>query len=254
MKTQFISIVNESQHSISDNPGYGYHGAVDLKVHASKKKPVAGAQKPDDEAQRAKHYKTMHSLVRSTTGADAKVAKHYLDSVHGRHLADLHNDVGLRKLSANHVTNHIKKDFAKFQKHYKPGLFEGATGEIEMSDNNLDEISQELRKSYLHHAQKDVDFKNKRAGEDEKAGRHLGALTDRMHAISRENKMDKAKKKLKEETRGQKVLRIVQEARSADKKTVLTTVNGKKEFIQRTRKDELVDAGGKDKENESKNQ
>lgn len=120
----FEVLMTESQHAITDNPGRGFHGTVDLKVHASKKKPVNPNQTLDDEQQRAKHYRNMHSMVRTVTGTDAKTAKHYLDSVHGRHLADVHNDNATRKLAASHVTNYIKKDFEKFKKHYKPELFE----------------------------------------------------------------------------------------------------------------------------------
>jgi len=131
MKRNYLQIISEaSQHSISDNPGYGFHGTVDPKLHASKK-PLPGGQKSDDEGVRASQYKKMHAQVRSATGADAKTAKHYLDSVHGRHLADVHNDVKQRGLATSHVTNHIKKDFEKFKKHYKPELFEADNGEQE---------------------------------------------------------------------------------------------------------------------------
>lgn len=114
----------ESQHAISDNQGYGYHGAVDPEVHKSKKKPVAGATKPNESDERDKHFRKMHAQVRQLTGTDAKTAKHYLDSVHGRHLGDVHNDNVRRGLAAAHVHNYIKKDFASFKKHYKPELFE----------------------------------------------------------------------------------------------------------------------------------
>jgi hypothetical protein len=176
--------LNESRHAISDNPGRGYHGTVDLKTHAPKppknpvkKKPGAAApQKPDEQEERAKHYKKMYKLVRDTTGADAQTAKHYLDSVHGRHLADLHNDVVTHGLAMSNVTDHIKKHFASFKQNYKPELFESVKGIL------------------FNEAMK-----------------------------------------------------------SADKRPILTTVNGKKMFIMRTRKGDLADAGGKDDEDESKN-
>lgn len=112
----------ESQHAITDNPGRGYHGTVDPKIHNSKSKssPLNG----DEERARAHHYKKMHGLVRSLTGDHPKIVKHYLDSVHGRHLADVHNDNNHRKLSVGNVHNYIKKDFASFKRHYRPTHFE----------------------------------------------------------------------------------------------------------------------------------
>lgn len=174
--------LNESRHSITDNQGNGYHGKIDMKLHIEKPKPVKnkkpGApkpEKPDEDAERAKKYSEMHKLVQTTTGADAKTAKHYLDSGHGAALAAIHNDTKLRGLSQSHVTKHIEGSFAAFKKHYKPDLFES-------------------------------------------------------------------------------VKRLVSEnTSSADKKPILTTVNGKKMFVMRTRKADVADAGGKDAEDESTN-
>lgn len=129
----------ESQHSISDNKGYGYHGTVKPEIHNSKRKnsPLQG----DEERARNHHYKTMHGTVRSLTGEHPKVVKHYLDSKHGRHLADVHNDNTEKRLAVGHVHKYIKKDFANFKKHYKPDMFE------ELQDFGVDE---ELEESTLH--------------------------------------------------------------------------------------------------------
>jgi hypothetical protein len=47
------------------------------------------------------------------TDSDDKTVKHYLDSAHGRHLVGHEND-----------HDHIKKDFKKFSKYYKPEMHE----------------------------------------------------------------------------------------------------------------------------------
>jgi hypothetical protein len=77
------------------NPGYGYHGQ----------------HKTEHDADAA--YKTIHAHVKSLTDADDKTVKHYLDSAHGRHLVGHEND-----------HEHIKKDFKKFSKYYKPEMHE----------------------------------------------------------------------------------------------------------------------------------
>lgn len=118
---KLIGDLVENQHSISDNPSYGYHGTIDPEVHI---KPTKDGKKPEGSDHNAKLYAKMHKRVREITGEHPKVAKHYLDSAHGRHLADVHNDNAKKKLTDNHITNYIKKDFAKFKKNYKPDLFE----------------------------------------------------------------------------------------------------------------------------------
>ena len=90
----------------SGNKGYGYHG-----------------QHPSETAD--KEYSKAHATVKKVAGAaghlkDAKkpnvMVKHYLDSKHGRHLADV----------GTHDHEYIKKDFGKFKKNYKPELHEAA--------------------------------------------------------------------------------------------------------------------------------
>jgi len=77
------------------NPGFGYHGQHKTEHDA-------------DEA-----YKKIHAHVKSLTDSDDKTVKHYLDSAHGRHLVGHEND-----------HDHIKKDFKKFSKYYKPEMHE----------------------------------------------------------------------------------------------------------------------------------
>ena len=77
------------------NPGFGYHGQHKTEHDA-------------DEA-----YKKIHAHVKSLTDSDDKTVKHYLDSAHGRHLVGHEND-----------HDHIKKDFKKFTKYYKPEMHE----------------------------------------------------------------------------------------------------------------------------------
>ena len=77
------------------NPGFGYHGQHKTEHDA-------------DEA-----YKNIHAHVKSLTDSDDKTVKHYLDSAHGRHLVGHEND-----------HDHIKKDFKKFAKYYKPEMHE----------------------------------------------------------------------------------------------------------------------------------
>jgi hypothetical protein len=85
------------------NPGRGYHGEHD-----------------SDKADSA--YSKAHSMVKKVAGEsghmrDVKkpnvMVKHYLDSVHGRHL------------KGNENAEYIKKDFGKFKKTYKPEMHEG---------------------------------------------------------------------------------------------------------------------------------
>lgn len=87
----------------SGNKGYGYHGQ-----HSSETAD--------------KEYAKAHSTVKKVAGAaghlrDAKkpnvMVKHYLDSRHGRHLADV----------GTHDHEYIKKDFGKFKKSYKESDF-----------------------------------------------------------------------------------------------------------------------------------
>jgi hypothetical protein len=90
------------------NPGFGYHGA----------------HKTENDSDAA--YDKMHSHVKSLTDGDDKTVKHYLDSAHGRHLVGHEND-----------HEHIKKDFKKFKKHYRPEMHE----EVELDEANHREFA-----------------------------------------------------------------------------------------------------------------
>lgn len=272
-----IADLMESQHAISDNKGYGYHGTVDPKIHNGKSMRKDSPMHDDDHA-RDHHYKKMHQTVRSLTGEHPKVVKHYLDSKHGRHLADVHNDNTTRRLAVSHVHNYIKKDFAKFKKHYKPDLFEtelrddgtdlqldearfdhreaathgvihpdsaqhakvgqhadfyskkngdklygkvthndgkevhfhheGKTHKFKVKrsyeglheeEEQLDEISQELRKNYVDAARKDAEQKHKEGDQEEKRGQHLASAASRAKANDRSQKAYQAAQKLKED-------------------------------------------------------
>jgi hypothetical protein len=72
------------------NPGGGYHGACGT---------------PDDM------YDDMHKHVKNLTDGDDKTVKHYLDSGHGEKLAGREQD-----------HDHIKADFKKFMKYYRPEM------------------------------------------------------------------------------------------------------------------------------------
>lgn len=84
--------------SKTGNEGRGYHGEWDSQEAAAK-------------------FKDMHARVRKITGAAEKEATHYLDSVHGRHVADIEKD-------DDDVDSYIVKDFKRFKKTYKPEHFE----------------------------------------------------------------------------------------------------------------------------------
>jgi hypothetical protein len=89
----------------SGNLTYGYHGTVDAK----------------DDADRAKKYSKMHKMVKKLAHAaghmhDVKkpnvMVKHFLDSPHGRHIAD------------NPTNQNIISRFGHFKKSYDPSLHE----------------------------------------------------------------------------------------------------------------------------------
>jgi hypothetical protein len=76
--------------SMTGNPGKGYHGACGTA----------------DEK-----YEEMHKHVKNLTDGDDKTVKHYLDSGHGEKLAGREED-----------HDHIKSDFKKFMKYYRPEM------------------------------------------------------------------------------------------------------------------------------------
>jgi hypothetical protein len=106
--------------AITGNEGHGYHGNVQAK----------------DDAERAKKYSAMHTKVKKLAGSaghlkDArqpnKMVKHFLDSPHGRHVADDPSD------------RNITSRFGTFKKGYKPHMHEEA--------EQIDEVSAEVKKN-----------------------------------------------------------------------------------------------------------
>jgi hypothetical protein len=95
----------------SGNKGYGYHGTVEAR----------------DDAEKDKRYSAMHRYAKKLVGdaghlQDAKkpnvMVKHFLDSPHGRHIAD------------NPTDKNITSRFSEFKKKYKPEMHE----EVELEE------------------------------------------------------------------------------------------------------------------------
>lgn len=95
----------------SGNKGYGYHGNVEAR----------------DDAEKDKRYSAMHRYAKKLVGdaghlQDAKkpnvMVKHFLDSAHGRHIAD------------NPTDKNITSRFSHFKKSYDPAMHE----EVELDE------------------------------------------------------------------------------------------------------------------------
>ena len=106
----------------SGNKGYGYHGNVEAR----------------DDAEKDKRYSAMHRYAKKLVGdaghlQDAKkpnvMVKHFLDSAHGRHIAD------------NPTDKNITSRFSEFKKKYNPAMHEET--EIEEGVTNP-----EIKKAY----------------------------------------------------------------------------------------------------------
>ncbi len=104
------------------NPGYGYHGNVEAK----------------DDAERDKRYSAMHRYTKQLVAPhlqDAKkpnvMVKHFLDSAHGRHIADSPTD------------KNITSRFAHFKKSYNPAMHE----EVEIDEGVT---NPEIKKAYAN--------------------------------------------------------------------------------------------------------
>jgi hypothetical protein len=106
----------------SGNKGYGYHGNVEAR----------------DDAEKDKRYSAMHRYAKKLVGdaghlQDAKkpnvMVKHFLDSAHGRHIAD------------NPTDKNITSRFAHFKKSYNPAMHE---------ETEIDEgvTNPEIKKAY----------------------------------------------------------------------------------------------------------
>lgn len=79
------------------NEGRGYHG-----------------EWPSKDA--AKKFAAAHRRIKKLMKADDSVVTHYLDSTHGRHLADTEKD-------SKDDDEYVSKDFNKFLKRYNPEHF-----------------------------------------------------------------------------------------------------------------------------------
>ena len=106
----------------SGNKGYGYHGNVEAR----------------DDAEKDKRYSAMHRYAKKLVGdaghlSDAKkpnvMVKHFLDSAHGRHIAD------------NPTDKNITSRFSEFKKKYKPEMHE----EVEIEEGVT---NPEIKKAY----------------------------------------------------------------------------------------------------------
>ena len=100
--------------AMTGNPGKGYHGSCAT---------------PDDK------YEDMHKHVKNLTDADDKTVKHYLDSGHGEKLAGKEDD-----------HEHIKKDFKKFMKYYRPEMHNPKPA-VKEEVEELDEKSDQARRN-----------------------------------------------------------------------------------------------------------
>jgi len=100
-----VEIEEELTRVTSGNKGYGYHGTVEAR----------------DDAEKDKRYSAMHRYAKKLVGdaghlSDAKkpnvMVKHFLDSPHGRHIAE------------NPTDKNITSRFSEFKKKYKPEMHE----------------------------------------------------------------------------------------------------------------------------------
>jgi hypothetical protein len=144
------------------NPGYGYHGQHQSTNDA-------------DEA-----YKKIHAHVKSLTDSDDKTVKHYLDSAHGRHLVGHEND-----------HDHIKKDFKKFTKYYKPEMHE-ATAQKGVNVDKVNHAGDTPHEEKWEPAPKTVSKLKKVKEENMKSYKEfLQSLDEKL--IGKQHKIDKNK-------------------------------------------------------------
>jgi hypothetical protein len=144
------------------NPGYGYHGQHQSTNDA-------------DDA-----YKKIHAHVKSLTDSDDTTVKHYLDSAHGRHLVGHEND-----------HDHIKKDFKKFSKYYKPEMHE-ATAQKGVNVDKVNHAGDTPHEEKWEPAPKTVSKIKKVKEENMKSYKEfLQSLEEKL--IGKQHKLDKNK-------------------------------------------------------------
>ena len=160
--------------SMTGNPGNGYHGACGTA----------------DEK-----YAEMHKHVKNLTDGDDKTVKHYLDSGHGEKLAGR---------EADH--EHIKADFKKFMKYYRPEMHSVNVDKVNNAGQKPHEekfetvkktkVKEENMKSYMEFLQslKEASKKKPEWLEDaeKNAEKKEGKLKEAKEGSAEDKKQDKA--------------------------------------------------------------
>ena len=143
----------------SGNKGYGYHGNVEAR----------------DDAEKDKRYSAMHRYAKKLVGdaghlQDAKkpnvMVKHFLDSAHGRHIAD------------NPTDKNITSRFAHFKKSYNPAMHE----EVEIEEGVT---NPEIKKAY-------ADLIKTPSGSSERKSAIRRYKSLRQNAVKEESELEEA--------------------------------------------------------------
>jgi hypothetical protein len=143
----------------SGNKGYGYHGNVEAR----------------DDAEKDKRYSAMHRYAKKLVGdaghlSDAKkpnvMVKHFLDSPHGRHIAD------------NPTDKNITSRFAGFKKIYDPSMHE----EVEIDEGVT---NPEIKKAY-------ADLIKTPSGSSERKSAIRRYKSLRQNAVKEESELEEA--------------------------------------------------------------
>ena len=160
--------------SMTGNPGNGYHGACGTA----------------DEK-----YAEMHKHVKNLTDGDDKTVKHYLDSGHGEKLAGR---------EADH--EHIKADFKKFMKYYRPEMHSVNVDKVNNADQKPHEekfetvkktkVKEENMKSYMEFLQSLEEASKKKPewleDAEKNAEKKEGKLKEAKEGSAEDKKQDKA--------------------------------------------------------------
>jgi hypothetical protein len=143
----------------SGNKGYGYHGNVEAR----------------DDAEKDKRYSAMHRYAKKLVGdaghlQDAKkpnvMVKHFLDSAHGRHIAD------------NPTDKNITSRFSEFKKKYNPAMHE----EVEIEEGVT---NPEIKKAY-------ADLIKTPSGSSERKSAIRRYKSLRQNAVKEESELEEA--------------------------------------------------------------
>ena len=181
----------------SGNKGYGYHGNVEAR----------------DDAEKDKRYSAMHRYAKKLVGdaghlQDAKkpnvMVKHFLDSAHGRHIAD------------NPTDKNITSRFAHFKKSYNPAMHE----EVEIEEGVT---NPEIKKAY-------ADLIKTPSGSSERKSAIRRYKSLRQNAVKEEVNIDKyADMLIKRDKQNLSKSHVVHAARVAgvDHKKLMSAVNQK---------------------------